>query len=178
MHILGFCRSIWNVRWLQHTISFYIRCPRVLFRSITSFTCERQIGRSWTKIESADYLTILNICSVQESALKDEICKLDSQTRKKHSVWFVACFFFSPSNLQQDGTIESWETESVTDCNIFPAIFFDRYFASRISVLERSLLAVVTAQLPVWYYTHSEWSPLWPAGSCVISTAQEKRPLW
>lgn len=90
-----------------------------------------KLESSETKIESANYLSILDICSVWESALKDELCNVHQ--RKKYRVWG----FFPPSNLQQDSIIESWETESATDCNVFPIIFFDGYFGPRISVPEK-----------------------------------------
>lgn len=96
MHIFAFCRSIWNVRQLQHIISFDIRCPWVLFLSIIGFTCEKQIESSSTKIESSNYVSILDICSVQGSALKDELCELPGLTiKKEQSVWA----FFLPLQL-------------------------------------------------------------------------------
>lgn len=75
-----------------HHILLY-QMPLVLVQSIIGFTCEKQIESSWTKIESSNYVTILDICSVQGSALKDELCKLPGLTRKKRK---VSGFFFLP----------------------------------------------------------------------------------
>lgn len=149
MHIIVFCRTIRNIREQWHIITFLAQISLGLLL-INEWFC---LSKANWKLMNKNWICKLSNCSIQESALKDELNKLHSQSSRKHSGFFFVCFgfflfcfvFFSLSKLY---TVCWTVLQKFDKLKSLLASFLSslavRYLGSRISVPEKNIF---------WHYS-------------------------